>query len=211
MLSGSTGGVTRPELLQVADAVARDKAIDRALVVEVMEQAIQTAARRKYGMEHDIRAAIEAGTGEIRLNRVRKVVETVENDAVEISVAEAQAYDPALGEGDDLVEMLPPIDFGRVAAQTAKQVIVQRVRDAERDRQYEEYKDRVGEIVNGLVKRGEYGNTWVDLGRAEGMMRREEALPRERYQDGERLRALIYDVRREPRGPVFADLRFFYD
>lgn len=201
MLSGSTGGVTRPELLQVADAVARDKAIDRTLVVEAMEQAIQTAARRKYGMEHDIRAAIEPRTGEIRLNRVRKVVETVENDAVEISVAEARAYDPALGEGDDLVEMLPPIDLGRVAAQTAKQVIVQRVRDAERDRQYEEYKDRVGEIVNGLVKRGEYGNTWVDLGRAEGVMRREEALPRERFHDGERLRALIYDVRRETRGP----------
>lgn len=201
MLSGSTGSITRPELLQVADAVARDKAIDRALVVEAMEQAIQTAARRKYGMERDIRAAIEPRTGEIRLNRVRKVVEAVENDAVEISVAEAQAYDPGLGEGDDLVEMLPPIDLGRVAAQAAKQVIVQRVRDAERDRQYEEYKDRVGEIVNGLVKRGEYGNTYVDLGRAEGVMRREESLPRERFQDGERLRSLIYEVRREPRGP----------
>ena len=201
MLSEATRTLTRPELLQVADAVARDKAIDREIVVEAMEQAIQTAARRKYGQELDIRATIEPGSGEILLNRVRRVVESVEDAAIEIALADAQAYDPALGLDDELTEQLPPIDLGRVAAQAAKQVIVQRVRDAERDRQFEEYKDRSGEIVNGLVKRVEYVNVVVDLGRAEAVMRRDESLPRENYRNGERLRALVYDVRREPRGP----------
>lgn len=201
MLSGATRSLTRPELLQVADAVARDKSIDREIVVEAMEQAIQTAARRKYGEELDIEATIEPRTGEIRLNRVRQVVDDVEDAAREISLADARSYDAALGVGDRLVELLPPIDLGRLAAQAAKQVIVQRVRDAERDRQYEEYKDRAGEIVNGLVKRDEYSGVMVDLGRAEATMRREESLPRERFRDGDRLRALIYEVRREPRGP----------
>ena len=201
MLSGTIRSLTRPELVQVADAVARDKAIDREIVVEAMEQAIQTAARRKYGMELDIRATIEPRTGEIRLSRVRRVVEEVEDEAVEISLADAQTYDPALGAGDEYTELLPPIDLGRVAAQAAKQVIVQRVRDAERDRQFEEYKDRVGEIVNGLVKRDEYSGLVVDLGRAEAVLRRDESLPRERFREGDRLRAYIYDVRRELRGP----------
>ena len=201
MLTGDIQSVTRPELLQVADAVARDKAIDRDIVIEAIEQAIQTAAQRKYGQERDIRATIEPRSGEIRLIRVRQVVEEVEDEALEIGLADARSFDAALGVGDELVEALPPFDIGRLAAQAAKQVIVQRVRDAERDRQFEEYKDRVGEIVNGLVKRDDYGGVVVDLGRAEGVMRRDESLPRERFHDGDRLRALIYDVRREPRGP----------
>ncbi len=201
MLTSASESLARPELLQVADAVARDKAIDREIVVEAMEQAIQTAARRKYGMELDIRAQITPKTGEIRLSRIRKVVDAVEDDAVEIALADAQARDSALEVGDEFVEGLPPIDLGRLAAQAAKQVIVQRVRDAERERQYEEYKDRVGEIVNGLVKSDDYGTVVVDLGRAEGVMRRDESLPREHFREGERLRALICDVRRELRGP----------
>ena len=201
MLSESSQSLTRPELLQVADAVARDKSIDPAIVIEAMEQAIQTAARRKYGQELDIRATIEKGSGEIRLARMRKVVEEIEEDATQILLVDANAYDPTLTLGDFLVEPLPPIDLGRVAAQAAKQVIVQRVRDAERDRQFEEYKDRIGEVVNGLIKRVEYGNVIVDLGRAEAIMRRDESLPRENFRNGERLRAYIYDVRRELRGP----------
>jgi N utilization substance protein A len=201
MLSEETQSLTRPELLQVADAVARDKSIDPAIVIEAMEQAIQTAARRKYGQELDIRAVIERGSGEIKLARLREVVEEVEDEAIQISLPDARAYDQSLGLGDSLSEPLPPIDLGRVAAQAAKQVIVQRVRDAERDRQFEEYQDRVGEVVNGLVKRVEYGNVIVDLGRAEAIMRRDESLPRENFRNGERLRAYIYDVRREPRGP----------
>jgi N utilization substance protein A len=201
MLSEPSQSLTRPELLQVADAVARDKAIEPAIVIEAMEQAIQTAARRKYGQELDIRATIERESGEIRLNRMREVVEEIENESTQILLVDANAYDPNLGLGDFLVEPLPPIDLGRVAAQAAKQVIVQRVRDAERDRQFEEYKDRVGEVVNGLIKRVEYGNVIVDLGRAEAIMRRDETLPRENFRNGERLRALIYDVRRELRGP----------
>ena len=201
MLSEPSQSLTRPELLQVADAVARDKSIDPAIVIEAMEQAIQTAARRKYGQELDIRATIERGSGEIRLTRMREVVEEIEDDLTQILLVDANAYDPNLGLGDFLVEPLPPIDLGRVAAQAAKQVIVQRVRDAERDRQFDEYKDRIGEVVNGLIKRVEYGNVIVDLGRAEAIMRRDESLPRENFRNGERLRAYIYDVRRELRGP----------
>lgn len=204
MLSGEVQGVTRPELIQVADSLARDKSIDREIVIEAMEQAIQTAAQRKYGQERDIRATIEPRSGEIRLIRVRRVVEETENEAIEIALAEAQSRDAALDVGDELTEPLPPFDIdeiGRLAAQAARQVIVNRVRDAERDRQFEEYKERVGEVVNGMVKRDDYGGVIVDLGRAEGVMRRDESLPRERFHDGDRLRALIYEVRRELRGP----------
>ncbi len=194
-------GLMRPELLQVADAVARDKTIDREIVIEAMEQAIQTAGRRKYGQELEIRAEIDRRTGEIRLSRVRDVVDELEDDAIQILLVDAQEIDADLKLGDQLVEPLPPIDLGRVAAQAAKQVIVQKVREAERSRQYDEYRDRVGEIVNGLVKRIEYGNVVVDLGRAEAMLRRDEILPRESFRNGERVRALIYDVREESRGP----------
>jgi N utilization substance protein A len=193
--------IARPELLQVADAVAREKAIDREEVLEAMEQAIQKAGRAKYGHEKDIRATIDRKTGEVKLSRWTEVVETVENEATQIPVAIAQKIRPGIKVGEFIVDPLPPIDFGRIAAQTAKQVIVQRVREYERKRQYNEYKDRVGEIVNGIVKRTEYGNLMVDLGRAEGLLRRDELIPRESFRNGDRVRAYIYDVREEPRGP----------
>ncbi|PWC32223.1 transcription termination factor NusA [Azospirillum sp. TSO35-2] len=189
------------ELLQVADAVAREKNIDRDEVLEAMEQAIQKAGRSKYGHEHDIRARIDRKTGDIHLTRHLEVVETVENEATQVTLPYAQRRKPGAKLGDFLVDPLPPIDFGRIAAQTAKQVIVQKVRDAERKRQFNEYKDRNGEIVNGLVKRVEYGNVTVDLGRAEAILRRDELLPREHFKNGDRVRAYIFDVREEPRGP----------
>ncbi len=189
------------ELLQVADQVAREKNIDREEVVEAMEQAIQKAGRSKYGHEHDIRATIDRRTGEISLKRLREVAETIENEITQISLEDARYEKPDAQIGDFLVEDLPPIDFGRIPAQMAKQVIVQRVRDAERQRQFREYKDRVGEIANGIVKRVEYGNVTVELGRAEAILRRDETLPREHFKNGDRVRAYIYDVREEPRGP----------
>ncbi len=203
MLGEVGQGLARPELLQVADAVARDKTIDREIVIEAMEQAIQTAGRRKYGQELEIRAVIDRRTGEIRLSRVRLVTadEEIEDEAVQISAAEASARQPGLGVGDELIEPLPPIDLGRVAAQAAKQVSVHRRRAAAPAQQYEEFKDRVGEIVNGLVKRIEYGNVIVDLARGEAILRRDESLPRESFRNNERVRAYIYDVREEQRGP----------
>ncbi len=189
------------ELLQVADAVAREKNIDRDEVLEAMEQAIQKAGRSKYGHEHDIRARIDRKSGDIHLTRYLEVVETVENEATQVTLAYAVRRKPSAKVGDFLIDPLPPIDFGRIAAQTAKQVIVQKVRDAERKRQFNEFKDRKGEIVNGLVKRVEYGNVTVDLGRAEAILRRDELLPREHFKNGDRVRAYIYDVREEPRGP----------
>ncbi|WP_341910345.1 transcription termination factor NusA [Ferrovibrio terrae] len=191
----------RLELLQVADAVAREKAIERDVVLMAMEDAIQKAARSRYGLENDIHAEIDRKSGEIRLERHLAVVDKIENDAIEIGITEAQRRNPDAQVGDVIAEPLPPIDFGRIAAQTAKQVIVQKVREAERERQYIEYKDRIGEIVNGLVKRVEYGNVTIDLGRAEAILRRDELLPRETFRQGDRARAYIYDVRREPRGP----------
>jgi N utilization substance protein A len=191
----------RPELLQVAETVARDKGIDRDEVLEAMEQAIQKAGRSKYGQEYDIRAEIDRKSGEIRLMRFREVVEAIENEATQMSLDDAQRHDPEAQVGDFITDLLPPIDFGRIAAQTAKQVIVQKVRDAERQRQYREFKDRIGEVVNGLVKRVEFGNVVVDLGRAEAMLRRDELLPRETIRSSERVRAYIYDVREEARGP----------
>ena len=191
----------RLELLQVADAVAREKLIDKEIVIEAMEEAIQKAARSRYGTENEIRAEIDRETGEIHLHRLLEVVETVEVEARDIPLDEAKQRNPDAQVGDFLSEELPPVDFGRIAAQTAKQVIMQKVRDAERQRQYEEYKDRVGEIVNGIVKRVEYGNVIVDLGHAEAIVRRDETLPRETFRQGDRLRAYIYDVRSEPRGP----------
>jgi N utilization substance protein A len=191
----------RLELLQIADAVAREKSIEREVVIQAMEEAIQRAARTRYGAENEIRAEIDTKTGEIRLTRLLAVVEKVENDATEIALEDARARNPAAQIGDFIAEPLPPVEFGRIATQTAKQVIVQKVRDAERERQYSEYKDRIGEIVHGIVKRVEYGNVIVDLGRAEGVVRRDELLPREMFHNGDRIRAYIYDVRREQRGP----------
>ncbi len=194
-------GLARPELIQVADAVAREKAIDREEVLTAMEQAIQKAGRSRYGQERDIRAEIDRATGEITLARYTEAVEEVEDEFTQISLEAARKVDPDIEPGGFLIDRLPPIDFGRIAAQTAKQVIVQKVREAERQRQYEEYKDRAGEIVSGLVKRVEFGNVTVDLGRGEAVLRRDEALPRENLRTSERVRAYIYDVREELRGP----------
>ena len=191
----------RLELLQIADAVAREKSIEREIVLEAMAEAIQKAARSRYGSENEIRARIDPKTGEIKLVRLLEVVEQVESDATEIDLKGAQRRNPAAQVGDLIEDELPPVDFGRIAAQTAKQVIVQKVRDAERERQYEEYKDRVGEVVHGQVKRVEYGNVIVDLGRGEAIVRRDEMLPRETFRTGDRIRAYIYDVRRVQRGP----------
>ena len=193
--------IARPELLLVADAVAREKNIDREEVLEAMEQAIQKAGRAKYGHEKDIRATIDRKTGDVRLSRWTEAVETVENEETQIPVHIARKFQPEIKLGEHLVDPLPPIDFGRIAAQTAKQVIVQRVREYERKKQYEEFKDRVGEIINGVVKRTEYGNLMVELGRAEALLRRDELIPRESFRNGDRVRAYIYDVREEPRGP----------
>ncbi len=194
-------GLAKPELLQVADNVAREKSIDAEEVLEAMEQAIQKAGRSKYGHEHDIRAGIDRKTGEISLARYREIADPVENETMQISLDEALKLDADAKLGEFITDRLPPMDFGRIAAQTAKQVIVQKVREAERQRQYEEYKDRVGDVVNGLVKRAEFGNVAVDLGRAEAVMRRDECLPRENLRQGDRVRALVYDVREETRGP----------
>ena len=189
------------ELLQIADAVAREKSIDRQIVLESMEDAMQKAARSRYGQETEVRAEINPKTGEVRFSRLLLVVEEIENDATQILLPDARKKNPAAQLGDWIAETLPPFDFGRIAAQSAKQVIVQKVRDAERDRQYEEYKDRIGDIVNGLVKRVEYGNVIVDLGRGEATIRRDESIPRELFRPGDRARAYVYDVRREQRGP----------
>ena len=200
-MSETAVSANRLELLQIADSVAREKSIEREVVIGAMEDAIQRAARSRYGSENEIRAEIDPNTGEIRLNRLLEVVEAVDMEAVQISLDEAKARNPAAQVGDFIAEPLPPIDFGRIAAQNAKQVIVQKVRDAERERQYEEYKDRIGDIVHGIVKRVEYGNVIVDLGRGEAIVRRDESLPRENFRNGDRIRAYVYDVRREQRGP----------
>ncbi|MGA2566055.1 MAG: transcription termination factor NusA [Pseudolabrys sp.] len=191
----------RLELLQIADAVAREKAIDRGIVIAAMEDAIAKAARSRYGAETDVHAEIEPKTGDLRLTRHMLVVEAVENPSNQITLEGARKHHPAAQVGDTIADPLPPLEYGRIAAQSAKQVIVQKVREAERDRQYAEYKDRIGDIVNGIVKRVEYGNVVVDLGRGEAIVRRDEMLPREVFRNGDRIRAYIYDVRREPRGP----------
>ena len=200
----TTGVHVRPELLTVADTVARDKGIDRNEVLEAMEQAIQRAGRSKYGHEHDIRAHIDRSTGEITLARYIEVVADdaeIENENMQMPITRAKRKKEDAELGEFIVDPLPPIDFGRIAAQTAKQVIVQKVREAERKRQYNEYKDRIGEIVNGVVKRIEFGNVIVDMGRGEALLRRDETIPREHFNNGDRVRAYIADVREEPRGP----------
>ena len=193
----------RLEILQIANSVAAEKNIDKMIVIEAMEEAIQKAARGRYGQEHDIRAHIDPKTGEQTLWRVQTVVEDeeLEDEIQQLTLEQARKLDPEIEIGGEIREELPPFDFGRVAAQTAKQVIMQKVRDAERDRQYEEYKDRVGEVINGIVKREEYGHIIVDLGRAEGIIRKGDAIPREKFQNGDRIRAYLYKVSREQKGP----------
>lgn len=189
------------ELLQIADAVAREALIDKGIVIAAMEDAMAKAARSRYGTSSEIRAELDTRTGEVRYHRVLLVVDKVENDATEISVEQAQRRNPAAQAGDTILDPLPPLDFGRIAAQTGKQVIMQKVRDAQRERQYDEFKDRIGDIIHGIVKRVEYGNVIVDLGRAEAIIRRDEGLPREVFRPNDRVRAYLYDVRREARGP----------
>src|SRR5262249_49432153 len=176
------------ELLQIADAVAREKSIEREIVIGAMEEAIQRAARSRYGMENEIRAEIDPKTGETNLVRLLQVVDKIENEATQIGSAEARRRTPEAQLGDFIAEPLPLFEFGRIAAQSAKQVIVQKVRDAERQRQYEEFKDRTGEIVHGVVKRVEYGNVVIDLGRGEAVIRRDQLLPREAFRTGDRVR-----------------------
>ena len=189
------------ELLQIADAVAREKGIEVDIVLSAMSDAIQKAAKARYGAENDIRVDINPKTGETRLLRAVQVVELVENDDMEVSLVVAQSENPEAQIGDEIIDELPPVEFGRIATQAAKQVIVQRVREAEREQQYEEFKDRVGEIINGVVKRVEYGNVVLDLGRGEAVVRRDNLIPREVFRPGDRIRAYIRDVRREQRGP----------
>ena len=189
------------ELVQIADAVAREKGIDIEIVLAAMADAIQKAAKARYGAENDIRVEINPKTGETRLLRAVEVVELVENDDTQISLAIARRENPDAQIGDEIVDELPPVEFGRIATQAAKQVIVQRVREAEREQQYEEFKDRVGEIINGVVKRVEYGNVVLDLGRGEAVVRRDNLIPREVFRPGDRIRAYIQNVRREMRGP----------
>ena len=194
----------RPEIILVADTVAREKNIERDDVLEAMEIAIQKAARSKYGFEHDIRAHIDRKTGAISLARYREVVADgteIENEAAQLYLDDAKDYDPNIKVGEFLIDPLPPIDFGRIAAQTAKQVIVQKVRDAERNKQFEEYKEKIGTIINGTVKRVEFGNVVLDIGKTEALLRRDEIIPREQFKNGDRVRAYVLDVRRETRGP----------
>jgi len=191
----------KAELLAIADAVAREKIIDKSIVIEAMEDAIQRAARARYGAENDIRAKIDTETGDLRLWRVVEVVEEVEDYFKTVDLKGAQKLDPKAALGDFIVDPLPPIEFGRIAAQASKQVIFQKVREAERERQYEEFKDRANEIITGVVKRVEFGHVVVDLGRAEGVIRRDAQIPREIVRVGDRIRSLILKVVRENRGP----------
>jgi N utilization substance protein A len=189
------------ELLQTAEAVAREKMIDPGLVVEAMEESLSRAAKSRYGSELDIRVHIDRRTGKATFTRVRTVVEEVENHFTELTVSDARAFKEDAEIGDEIIDEVPPVEMGRIAAQSAKQVILQKVREAERDRQYEEFKDRKGTIINGQVKREEYGNVIVDIGRGEAVLRRNEKIGRESYRPNDRIRVYIKDVRREPRGP----------
>ncbi|MBL1419973.1 MAG: transcription termination/antitermination protein NusA [Alphaproteobacteria bacterium] len=191
----------RLELLQIANAVAQEKQIDKLVVLEAMSDAIQKAASARYGADNNIQVTIDPTTGETVIRRLLEVSSEIENDSQQISLAEAHKRNPDANYGDILAEVLPPIEFGRIAAQSAKQVIMQRVRDAERAQMFDEYKDRVGDIVHGVVKRVEYGNIIVDLGRGEAIIRRDEALPRENLRNGDRVRAYVYDVNNEQKGP----------
>lgn len=192
----------RPELIQMADTLAREKGITKEAVLEAMEQGISKAGRSKYGPEYDIRTQIDPKTGAITMARYITVVDEVEDEFTQMTLEDARKKDKTLKVGDEIVDPLPPMDFGRIAAGTAKQVIMQKVRDAERFQQYNEMKDKKGEIVNGTVKRVEAGNLVVELaGRVEAMLRRDELIPRENYRVGDRIRALILDVRSEIKGP----------
>ena len=191
----------KAELLAIANAVATEKMIDKAIVVEALEEAIQRAARARYGAENDIRAKLDTQTGDLRLWRVVEVVDEVEDFFKQVDLKQAEKLQKGAVVGDFIVDPLPAVDLGRIDAQSAKQVIFQKVRDAERERQFEEFKDRTGEIITGVVKSVEFGHVVVDLGRAEGVIRRDQQIPREVVRNGDRVRSLIMKVQRENRGP----------
>ena len=191
----------KAEILQIVDAVARERGVPKASLIDAMEQAVQIAGRKKYGLEQNISANIDQNTGKISLYRVREVVEVVENVVQQIMLEDAIIIRADAKIGEEILELLPPIDLGRVAAQTAKQVIVQKVGEVERERQYQDYKDRKGDILNGTVKRIEFGNIIVDVGRAEAMLRRNQQIRGEMFQVGERIKAYVQDVRQEQKGP----------
>lgn len=193
--------VSNAELLLIVDTVAREKNIDPEDVFIAIEQAIQKAGRTRYGTEQDIRAHIDRKSGEMSLGRYREIVDIVENNITQLSLDEALSIKEDYKAGDFIIDPLPPVAFGRIAAQTAKQVMVYQVREAEREKQYNEYKDRVGEVLSGIVKRIEYGHVIIDLGRGEGMMRRDEIIPRELFRVGDRVSCYFYEARREERGP----------
>jgi len=191
----------RAELLAIAKSVASEKMIDESIVIEAMEEAIQKSARNRYGAENDIRAKLDPQSGDLRLWRVVEVVEEVEDYFKQVNLEQAEKLQPGAALGDFIVDPLPPVDLGRIDAQSAKQVIFQKVRDAERERQFEEFKDRAGEIITGVIKSVEFGHVIVNLGRAEGVIRRDQQIPREAARVGERVRALISKVERNNRGP----------
>lgn len=191
----------KAELLAIADSVAKEKLIDKAIVIEAMEDAIQRAAKNRYGVENDIRAKLDPISGDLRLWRVVEVVEQVDDYFKQVDLKGAQKLQKGAKVGDFIVDPLPPIEFGRIQAQASKQIIFQKVRDAERERQYDEFKDRVNEIITGVVKRVEFGHVVVDLGRAEGVIRRDQQIPREVVRVGDRVRSVVLNVRRENRGP----------
>ena len=197
----NTIAANKAELLAIANAVAAEKMIDKAIVIEALEEAIQRAARARYGAENDIRAKLDTQTGDLRLWRVVEVVENVEDYFKQVDLKQADKLQKGAVVGDFIVDPLPAVDLGRIDAQSAKQVIFQKVRDAERERQFEEFKDRTGEIITGVVKSVEFGHVVVDLGRAEGVIRRDQQIPREVVRSGDRVRALIMKVQRENRGP----------
>ena len=189
------------EILRIAEAVAQEKMIDKNIVISALEEAIAKAAKSNYGEENEVVVEINQENGDISISRKMQVVDEVKNKFLEITLKSAKKINGAAQIGDELLDPLPPLDFGRIAAQSAKQVINSKVREAERDRQYSEYKDRVGEIVNGIVKRAEFGNIILDLGKAEGVIRKDQTIPRENLRNGDRVRAYIYDVRSELKGP----------
>ena len=197
----SSISANRAELLAIANAVATEKMIDKSIVIEAMEEAIQKSARNRYGAENDIRAKLDPRTGDLRLWRVVEVVEVVEDYFKQVDLVQGEKLQPGAKLGDFIVDPLPPVDLGRIDAQSAKQVIFQKVRDAERDRQFEEFKDRAGEVITGVIKSVEFGHVIVNLGRAEGVIRRDQQIPRELPRVGERVRAWIMKVERQNRGP----------
>ena len=202
-------GLDKLELLRIVEAVANEKSIDKEVVIGSMESAIQKAALTKFGSDNNIEVIIDRESGEIKIQKVLEIVEKVEDSAREITLSDAKGTNSSLGDlkiGDKIFEELPQIDFGRIAAQSAKQVISSRVREAEKNRQYEDFIDKQGQILSGIIKRLEYGNVIVDLGKAEGVIKKDELIPREILKTGDRVKAYCYEVKKG----IKKVIRFFY-